>query len=108
MQTLPLSGLSSPIISLRVDDTAGEPADQEKNDERGRGCPNLLTLRTCTKTDRTPMAGRTDAPAPVNNIMEYNDCRGEFVTQGQYDRMIKRIKVRQNLAVSDPFPSSAD
>jgi hypothetical protein len=98
----------------RVDDTAGEPEGQGKDEQNGvfggdsAECPSVLKLATCTSTDRRPIVGRADAPAPVNNIMEYNLCRGEYVTPKQYSRIVKRFQKRQNLSTSEDFKPDDD
>jgi hypothetical protein len=94
-----------------VDDTPGEPEGQKDAERKTKTsvtfvCPNVLTLKTCTKADPLPKLGRTDAPAPVWNIMEYNGCRGEFITAGQVERILSKLKIRATLSKDSPFPET--
>lgn len=68
-----------------------------------RGCPNVLILETCTASDPKPNLGRPDAPAPVSNLMEWNSCRGETLTAGQYDRVKTQLGVRHNMDPAKDF-----
>jgi len=93
-----------------VDDTPGEPALQGEQEKASGGisyCPDVLKLRTCTKDDPKPILGRTTAPAPVWNLMEWNACRGEIITDGQNKRVLKKLEIRSKLDESQPFPKGS-
>lgn len=90
-----------------VADTPGEPARQGKEKWGTGGVdygPDVLKLKICTKDDPTPISGRTTAPAPVWNLMEWNACRGELITIGQNKRVLDKLRIRATLDKALPFP----